>query len=50
MATVVEGNPDVPFSIGVGKGATSFLGLLYFTLDTNFIILSFTEGDIKYHF
>ena len=29
-----EGDPKAPFSIGVGKGATPFPGLLHLTLDT----------------
>ena len=38
LATVVKGNQKVPFSIHrvskVGEGATPFLGLLHFTLDS----------------
>ena len=41
MATVVEGDQKAPFSIatnrGAGEGATSFHGLLCFTLDTYLI-------------
>ena len=32
------------------EGATSFPGLLHFTLDTYFILLSVKQGGIKYHF
>ena len=35
ILTVVEGDPKAPFSnLRVRKGATTFPGLLYFTLDT----------------
>ena len=34
----------------VGEGATPFLGLLHFTLDTYLILLSVKQGGIKYHF
>ena len=38
LATIVEGNPKAPFSIATTPtcrgGRYSFLGLLYFTLDT----------------
>ena len=39
-----------PVHCGVGEGATPFPELLYFTLDTNLIMLSFKQGSIKYHF
>ena len=35
---------------GVGKDATPFPGLLYFTLDPYLILLSVKQGSIKYHF
>ena len=54
LATVVEGNQKAPFSIaihrGVAEGATPFPGLLHFTLDSYFILLSVKQGGIKYHF
>ena len=34
----------------VGEGTTSFPGLLHFTLDMYFIMLSVKQGGIKYHF
>ena len=36
--------------LGVGEGAIPFPGLLHFTLDTNLIMLSVKQGDIKYDF
>ena len=33
-----------------GEGATSFPGLLHYTLDTYLILLSVKQGGIKYHF
>ena len=56
LATVVEGDPKVPFSIrwllhqGVGEGATPFPGLTHFTLDLYLIMLSVKQAGIKYHF
>ena len=51
---VVEGDPNSPFSIApkqrLGKGATPFPGLLYFTLDPYFIIRKVKQAGIKYHF
>ena len=35
---------------GVGEGVTPFPGLLHFTLDTYFIMLSVKQGGNKYHF
>ena len=35
---------------GVREGVTPFPGLLHFTLDTYFILLSVKQGGIKYHF
>ena len=46
LATVVEGDPKAPFSIG----ATPSSRLLHFTLDTYLIMLSVEQGGIKYHF
>ena len=46
LVTVVEGNPNV----GVGEGATPFLGLLHFTLDTYLISLNVKQGGIKCQF
>ena len=34
----------------LGEGATSFPGLLHFTLDTHLIMLSVKQGGIKYYF
>ena len=48
LAPVVEGDQKAPFSIG--EGATPFPGLLHFSLDTYFILLSIKQGGIKYHF
>ena len=52
MATVVEGDPKAPFSIATTpmccEGATPFPGLLHFTLDPYFIMLSVKQGSIKY--
>ena len=51
MAVIVKGNSKVPFSIAtiVGKGATPFLRLLPFTVDT-YSGLSVKQGDIKHRF
>ena len=54
MATVVEGDQKVPFSIATTlrcrDGATLFPGLLHFTLDKYLILLSAKQVSIKYHF
>ena len=54
LATIVEGNPKVPFSIATTPrcrgGRFSFPGLLYFTLDPYLIMLSVKQGGIKSHF
>ena len=50
LATLVEGDPKAPFSIGVEEGTAPFPGLLHFTLDPYFIMLSVKQGGIKYHF
>ena len=52
MATVVNGGQKAPFSIQrcVGESGTPFLGLLNFTLDPYFIMLSDKQGSMKYHF
>ena len=54
MATIVEGNPNAPFSLATTPrcrvGATPFPGLLHFTLDAYLIMLSDKQGSIKYHF
>ena len=54
LATFVEGDPKVPFSIvlhrGVGEGATPFLRLFHFTLDPNLFMLGVKQGSIMYHF
>ena len=34
----------------IGVGATPFLGLLHFSLDTHLNILSVKQGCFKYHF
>ena len=38
------------FSLGVGKGATPFHGLLHFILDPYLINLSVKQDHIKFHF
>ena len=48
--TAVKGDPKAPFSIGIREGTTPFLGLLHFTLDPYFIMLSVKQGHTKYHF
>ena len=54
LMTVDEGDPKPPFSIATilrcRGGATSFLGLLHFTLDLNLIMLSVKQGISKYYF
>ena len=54
MATRADGNPKAPFSIAttpmLEKGATPFLGLLRFTLDSCFLMLSVKQRGIMYHF
>ena len=51
---MVEGNLEAPFSLTTTlrcrEGATSFPGLLHFTLDPYIIILCVKQGGIKYHF
>ena len=46
--------PEGSFSIATmprrRKGATSFPGLLHFTLDPYLIMLTVKQGEIKYHF
>ena len=46
LATLIEGDPKAPFSIAT----TPFPGLLHFTLDHYFIMLSVKQGSIKYYF
>ena len=54
LVTVEEGDQMDPFSIATilrcREGATSFPGLLHFTLDTYVILLSVKQGGVKYHF
>ena len=54
LTTVVEGDPNAPFSIATTPkhkgGRYSFPGLLHFTLDTYLILLSVKQGSINYHF
>ena len=54
LATDVKGEPKPPFSIATTtkcwEGANTYRGLLQFTLDLYFIILSVKHGGIKYHF
>ena len=54
LVTIVGGTQRVPFQqllqLGVGKGATTFPGLLHFTLVLYLIMLSVKQGGIKYHF
>ena len=53
LVTFIEGDPKASFSIatiGVGEGATPFLGLLHFTLDAYLIVLSAKKVGIKYYF
>ena len=52
MTILVEGEPKAPFSIGTTprEGATPFPGLIHFTLDPYFIMLSVKQGGIKYNF
>ena len=54
LASVVEGDQKAPFSIAIHRdveeAATSFPGLLHFTLDMYLILLSIKQGGIKYHF
>ena len=45
LVTLVECDPKALFSI-----ATTFPGLLYFTLDPYLIMLNVKQGGIKYHF
>ena len=48
LVIIVKGDPKVPFSLE--KSATPFPGLLHFTFDLFFIMLSVKQGGIKYHF
>ena len=54
LAIVVEGDPKAPFSTATtpkcSGGATPFLGLHHFTLDTYLILLSVKQVGINYHF
>ena len=54
LATVVEGEQKAHFSIATTpryrRGHIFFLGLLYFTLDTDLILPSVKEGGNTYHF
>ena len=54
LVILVKDDPKAPFSIATtprcGEGATSFPGLLHFTLDPYPVILSVKQGGIKYHF
>ena len=47
LATVVEGDQKAPFSIDTTSRCR---GLLHFTLDTYFILLSVKQGGIKCNF
>ena len=51
LTTIVEGVPKDPFSTAntpnVGMGVTTFLGLLHFTLDPYFLILSVKQRGIS---
>ena len=38
------------YSRDIGEGATPFLGLLHFTLDTYLVMLNVKQVGIKYHF
>ena len=51
LATVVESDQiaTTPKCVRVW-GATTFLGLLHFTLDTHLILPSIKQEGIKYHF
>ena len=54
LATIVEGDPNAPFSISTTlryrQGCYSFPRLLHFTLDPYLIMLSVKQGGIKNHF
>ena len=50
LATVVEGDPKVPFSIATTPSATPFPGLLHFTLDPRLTMLRVKQGSINYLF
>ena len=54
LATLVEGNPKIPFSIATSPkcrgGRYSIPGLLHFTLDPYLIMLSVKQGNIKSYF
>ena len=52
LASVVVGDPKAPFSVATTPrqgGATPFPGLLHFTLDPYLMMLSVSQGSIKYH-
>ena len=53
LATVVEGDPNAPFSIATtpmcSEGAILFPELPPFTLDTYLILLCVKQGGIKHH-
>ena len=54
LATLVEGDSKVTFQLqlhqDVRKVDTPFPGLLFFTLNPYFIMLSVKQGDVMYHF
>ena len=50
LATLVEGDSKAPFLIATTLRCRGFPGLLHFTRDTYLIMLSVTQGGIKYHF
>ena len=52
FVTVVKGDKKAPFSIAttLRRVLLLFPGLLHFTLDTYFILLSVKQGGITYHF
>ena len=54
LTALVEGDLMAPFQKlklrDVGVGATSFPGLLHFTLDPYLIMLSVKQGSIEYYF
>ena len=54
LAILVKGDLKAPFSIATTlmsrESTTPFPGLLHFTLDPYFIMLSVKQGGIKYYF
>ena len=50
VGDLCRGSPEGSLHRGLKEGATPFPGLLLFTLDPYFIILSFRQGASKYHF